>query len=134
MGVNFFSIDPAMLKTLNKDGNPRKIGSGKTKGAGCYADVSWAELKKVIGENTRIQVSRVWLKNIGLVEKKIQKDQLSKESKGEIHKISKDLPTPKITRINSKQKSTNLTVDHIDEDNYEPPPLFGTGEIKLNQY
>jgi hypothetical protein len=123
-----------MSKTLNKNGKPRKIGSGKTKGAGCYADVTWAELKEVIGENTNIQVSRVWLKNIGLVEDKIQKDQISKEPKVKIQKISKDLPTPRITRINSKQKSPNLTVDHIDDDSYEPPPLFGTGEIKLNQY
>jgi len=123
-----------MSKTLNKNGKPRKIGSGKTKGAGCYADVTWAELKEVIGENTNIQVSRVWLKNIGLVEDKIQKDQISKEPKVRIQKISKDLPTPRITRINSKQKSPNLTVDHIDDDSYEPPPLFGTGEIKLNQY
>ena len=123
-----------MSKTLNKNGKPRKIGSGKTKGAGCYADVTWAELKEVIGENTNIQVSRVWLKNIGLVEDKIQKDQLSKEPQAKIQKISKDLPTPKIIRINSKQKSPNLTVDHIDDDSYEPPPLFGTGEIKLNQY
>jgi hypothetical protein len=123
-----------MSKTLNKNGKPRKIGSGKTKGAGCYADVTWAELKEVIGENTNIQVSRVWLKNIGLVEDKIQKDQISKEPKVRIQKISKDLPTPRITRINSKQKSPNLTLYHIDDDSYEPPPLFGTGEIKLNQY
>ena len=123
-----------MSKTLNKNGKPRKIGSGKTKGAGCYADVTWGELKEVIGENTNIQVSRVWLKNIGLVEDKIQKDQLSKEPQAKIQKISKDLPTPKIIRINSKQKSPNLTVDHIDDDGYEPPPLFGAGEIKLNQY
>ena len=123
-----------MPKTLNKDGTPRKIGSGKTKGAGCYADVSWAELKEVIGENTMIQVSRVWLKNMGLVEKKIKKDQLYKEATVEVQKISKDLPTPKITRINSKQKSSNSGFDHIDDDSYDPPPLFGTGEIKLNQY
>lgn len=123
-----------MPKTLNKDGTPRKIGSGKTKGAGCYADVSWAELKEVIGENTMIQVSRVWLKNMGLVEKKIKKDQLYKEPTVEVQKISKDLPTPKITRINSKQKSSNSGFDHIDDDSYDPPPLFGTGEIKLNQY
>ena len=123
-----------MPKTLNKDGTPRKIGSGKTKGAGCYADVSWAELKEIIGENAMIQVSRVWLKNMGLVEKKIKKDQLYKEPTVEVQKISKDLPTPKITRINSKQKSSNSGFDHIDDDSYDPPPLLGTGEIKLNQY
>ena len=26
--------------TLNKDGTPRKIGSGKTKGAGCYEKIT----------------------------------------------------------------------------------------------
>ena len=57
-----------MSKTLNKDGTPRKIGSGKTKGAGCYAQVTLAELKEVLSNDAKIQVSRVWLKNIGLLE------------------------------------------------------------------
>ena len=70
-----------MPKTLNKNGTPRKVGSGKTKGAGCYADITWAELKKVIGENTRIQVSRVWLKNIGVAEKKTLKSTPPTEQK-----------------------------------------------------
>ncbi|MEJ6522820.1 MAG: hypothetical protein QNL65_01480 [Opitutales bacterium] len=68
------------------------------------------------------------------MEKKIKKDQLYKEPTVEVQKISKDLPTPKITRINSKQKSSSSGFDHIDDDSYDPPPLFGTGEIKLNQY
>ena len=48
--------------TLNKDGRPRKIGSGKTKGAGCYAKITWKELKDLVDEDSPIQVSRVWLK------------------------------------------------------------------------
>ena len=34
---------------LNKDGKPRKKGSGKTRGAGCYAKIPWSDLKKFIG-------------------------------------------------------------------------------------
>lgn len=123
-----------MSKTLNKNGKPRKIGSGKTKGAGCYADVTWTELKEVIGEDTRIQVSRVWLKNIGMSERKIQKNQTVQKPTLKSSKIPKELPTPKITRIQNKQESSAPTIKDIKEDSYEPPPLFGTGEIELNQY
>ena len=37
--------------TLNKDGKPRKKGSGKTKGAGCYAKIPWRDLKKRTMQN-----------------------------------------------------------------------------------
>ena len=49
---------------LNKDGNPRKKGSGKTRGAGCYAKIPWSDLKKFIGPEVSIPVSRVWLRNL----------------------------------------------------------------------
>lgn len=56
-----------MPKTLNKDGTPRKTGSGKTKGAGCFSSTNWAELKNFIAEDVQIPVSRVWLRNIGAI-------------------------------------------------------------------
>jgi hypothetical protein len=123
-----------MPKTLNKNGTPRKMGSGKTKGAGCYADITWADLKKVIGENTRIQVSRVWLKNIGIAEKKRLKSTPPTESTEKSLKKNKPLPTPKITRTNEKKVFTDSPSEISNDENYAPPPLFGTGEIKLNQY
>ena len=123
-----------MPKTLNKNGTPRKIGSGKTKGAGCYADVTWADLKNVIGENTRIQVSRVWLKNIGVQEIKKLKNKVPSVNTEKIAKESKQLPTPKITRINEKKVFTDSSSENSTDENYDAPPLFGTGEIKLNQY
>mgnify|MGYP003388115342 CR=1 FL=1 len=49
---------------LNKDGKPRKKGSGKTRGAGCYAKIPWSDLKKFIGAEVSIPVSRVWLRNL----------------------------------------------------------------------
>ncbi|MDG1325451.1 MAG: hypothetical protein P8P49_06765 [Opitutales bacterium] len=123
-----------MPKTLNKNGTPRKIGSGKTKGAGCYADVTWADLKNVIGENTRIQVSRVWLKNIGVQEIKKLKNKVPSVNAEKLAKESKPLPTPKITRINEKKVFTDSSSENSTDENYDAPPLFGTGEIKLNQY
>ena len=123
-----------MPKTLNKNGTPRKIGSGKTKGAGCYADVTWADLKNVIGENTRIQVSRVWLKNIGVQEIKKLKNKVPSVNTEKLAKESKPLPTPKITRINEKKVFTDSSSENSTDENYDAPPLFGTGEIKLNQY
>lgn len=53
-----------MAVTFNKDGKPRKKGSGKTKGAGCYAKIPWSDLKKFIGPEVFIPVSRVWLRNL----------------------------------------------------------------------
>ncbi|MBC8350144.1 MAG: hypothetical protein O3A82_04290 [Verrucomicrobia bacterium] len=49
---------------MNKDGKPRKKGSGKTIGAGCYAKIPWSDLKKFIGSEVSIPVSRVWLRNL----------------------------------------------------------------------
>ena len=40
--------------TLNKDGTPRKIGSGKTKGAGCYEKITLRELRKLVNENAEV--------------------------------------------------------------------------------
>ena len=48
--------------TLNKDGTPRKIGSGKTKGAGCYEKITLRELRKLVQEDGEVSVSRVWLR------------------------------------------------------------------------
>jgi len=53
-----------MANKLNKDGTPRKKGSGKTRGAGCYAKIPWSDLKKFIGPEVSIPVSRVWLRNL----------------------------------------------------------------------
>ena len=52
--------------SFNKDGQPRKRGSGKTKGAGCFSKIKWNELKEHVGENVPIPVSRVWLRNLGV--------------------------------------------------------------------
>ena len=50
-----------MATTYNKDGKPRKIGSGKTKGAGCYEEITMRELQKLIPADDKVIVGRVWL-------------------------------------------------------------------------
>ena len=123
-----------MPMTLNKDGTPRKVGSGKTKGAGCYANVTWAQLKKVIGEDTKIPVSRVWINNLGFspkpTQKKIKRGKITEKEP----KIPKGLPTPKVTHINNKFSKTPNPTESISNQEYEPPPLFAIGENNLNQY
>lgn len=52
--------------TLNKDGTPRRKGSGRKRGSTSFVNITMTELKKYIGENTPIQVSRVWLENLGI--------------------------------------------------------------------
>lgn len=54
-----------MNKTTNKDGTPRKTGSGRKKGATSFVNITLAELEKFCGSATGIPVSRVWLERMG---------------------------------------------------------------------
>jgi hypothetical protein len=54
-----------MNKTLNKDGTPRKKGSGRRKGATSFVNITLTELEKFCGSATGIPVSRVWLEQMG---------------------------------------------------------------------
>lgn len=123
-----------MSKTLNKDGTPRKIGSGKTKGAGCYAQVTLAQLQEVLSNDAKIQVSRVWLKNIGLLAGNTQRKLPSESHLHSSPTQTKDLPTPKIIRVNSKKEDVGQPREIQNTESYEPPPLFATGDINLDQY
>ena len=55
----------AKKSTYNKDGTPRKTGSGRKKGSNSFVKVPFSSLKEYIGEKTPIMVSRVWLENLG---------------------------------------------------------------------
>ena len=82
--------------------HPRKVGSGKTKGAGCYGEISWKQLKKVIAEDVKFPVSRVWLKNIGLhIEPATE---VTKAVKADTKKDTNKLPTPKVIHIQKEKK------------------------------
>ena len=84
--------------TVNKNGKPRKVGSGKTKGAGCYAKISWRELKKYIGADVAIPVSRVWLRGLGVTE------------------IEKKKKEPKLEEIQEIQETTSEKTAHKEVD------------------
>jgi len=113
--------------TLNKDGTPRKIGSGKTKGAGCYENITLRELRKLVNENAEVSVSRVWLRNA--------------QTERQAHSLSYDIKPPKVkpeytkpsTELRSSNKTTvspskseKVNTNSIEEDEYEPPPLFAS--------
>ncbi|MBT3666602.1 MAG: hypothetical protein HN548_03915 [Opitutae bacterium] len=123
-----------MVKTLNKNGSPRKIGSGKTKGAGCYANVTWSQLKSIIGENTMIPVSRVWMNNLGFTPKPISKKMKHPPPPEKKTKLDKDLPKPKVTHINTKPANKADTKEIEANHEYEPPPLFATEEPEFGLY
>ena len=54
-------------ETKNKNGKPRKIGSGRTKGATSLVRVSLGTLKKYLAsDNVAIPVGRVWLRDMGI--------------------------------------------------------------------
>lgn len=51
-------------QTLNKDGTPRKTGSGRKKGSNCYQMITIKQLKQYITEDYKIPVKRLWLENV----------------------------------------------------------------------
>ena len=125
-----------MSKTLNKDGTPRKIGSGKTKGAGCFSPTTWSVLKNYIADDVEFPIGRVWLRDRGAlkedqaVDKKIavptvlpreRTNVSSPEEKKEKAKGA-DISTAKVEKVESS------------EDEYEPPPLFATKPNKFLEY
>lgn len=116
-----------MAVTLNKDGTPRKQGSGKTKGAGCFTNIKWQQLKEFIGENEDIQVSRVWLRSIGALSQKRgsrKKVTLSSRPSTSTKPIGK---TVNQSLPKSIIPATRNSPEEKEEDDYNPPPLFGAG-------
>ena len=117
-----------MSETLNKDGTPRKKGSGKTKGAGCFSKVSWSTLKNFVADDVKIPVSRVWLRSLGaLPEKQLASVKLST--------VPKRLPPPKQPlpkTINPPAVEKQSKVS--DDQEYEPPPLFATNPRDFYEY
>ena len=124
-----------MEVTLNKDGTPRKIGSGKTKGAGCFAKIKWKQLREFISEEDEILVGRVWLRSVGALNQK--KGSKKKQPKNQNKKPSKLAPSPKQYTPKDYKPAPKITKavlpasESNDGDEYEPPPLFASiGEIK----
>ena len=76
--------------TTNKDGSPRKSGSGRRKGANSFANISLADLEKFCGSASVIPVSRVWLEKMGasLTDAEQTKVSVSQEPKEVEEKIS----------------------------------------------
>ena len=50
--------------TLNKDGSPRKTGSGRKKGATSFTLTTIKKLLPFITEDFKIPVKRIWLEEI----------------------------------------------------------------------
>ena len=128
------SIENQMSKTLNKDGTPRKIGSGKTKGAGCFSSTTWSVLKNYIADDVEFPISRVWLRDLGAL----------KEDQAAVKKIAVPTVLPRErTKVSPPEKekaeeaeTSTAKVEKVEssEDEYEPPPLFATKPNKFLQY
>jgi hypothetical protein len=50
---------------MNKDGSPRKPGSGRPKGSSSFLEVKLRDLEALFGAEDKIKVSRVWLEKKG---------------------------------------------------------------------
>ena len=125
-----------MKVTLNKDGTPRKIGSGKTKGAGSFAKIKWEQLREFIKEDQDIVVSRVWLRSVGALSSKRRSKKKGSLTAASVPSNSdKKAATPPLVRALPKaqpvSKPNQVQEQNRDEDDYDPPPLFASiGEIK----
>ena len=124
-----------MAATLNKDGTQRKTGSGKTKGAGCFAKIKWEQLREFVQDDENILVSRVWLRSVGaLNQKKGSKKKITKITTTAKFTSKTFLPKASTTLPKLKAKEENKETPNYpkgDEDEYDPPPLFASmGEIK----
>ena len=134
-----------MSKTLNKDGAPRKIGSGKTKGAGCFSPTTWSALKNFIADDVEFPVSRVWFRELGAMEgepvgkKKIAEPAVSSNNPAKDFqlelKANDSQPRVKKEKTEDEEIST-AKVESVEgmEDEYEPPPLFAATPNKFRQY
>ena len=120
-----------MAVTLNKDGNPRKVGSGKTKGAGCFEKTTWSVLKNFVGEEVEIPISRVWLRSVGVSEKKSSKRK-AKKTKSVVQKPEpKNLTKEKVLpeQLPPKLSQNSIPPKNINQgEEYDPPPLFASDD------
>jgi hypothetical protein len=58
------------MATMNKDGTPRKKGSGRTKGSVSFVEVSLGDLNqalKPLGKDATILVGRKWVEGLEMV-------------------------------------------------------------------
>jgi hypothetical protein len=124
-----------MPKTLNKDGTFRKIGSGKTKGAGCYSPITWTELKNLVSDDIQIPVSRVWLRSLG----GLSED--GSTSRGSLHPSASPPSTVSTKEDDQPKKESSIPSIPKEEppssesvEDYEPPPLFAGRPSKFRQY
>ena len=85
---------PQMSKvTKNKNGTPRKTGSGRTKGATSLEKVTLGTLKEYLAnDNMIVPVSRVWLRDMG-IEVSAPKTNKIKEAKEESTKVEYSFTT-----------------------------------------
>jgi hypothetical protein len=54
------------MSKINKNGKPRKVGSGRTKGASSLVSVKLSELIKKFGNDDLIVCGRVFLRDAGI--------------------------------------------------------------------
>ena len=125
-----------MKVTLNKDGTPRKVGSGKTKGAGSFAKIKWEQLREFLKEDQDIVVSRVWLRSVGALnpKRRSKKKGSRPPAAPASNPVTQATLSPRVKtvpKIQPVSKPNEPQEQNRDEDDYDPPPLFASiGEIK----
>ena len=126
-----------MPRTLNKDGTPRKTGSGKTKGAGCYSPVTWSELKNLISDDVQIPVSRVWLRSLGGLGEDKPAPRILVKPNGSLS--SRDVSSERNQASKPPESHFSKEPEQAERapvsgEEYEPPPLFAGSPGNLGQY
>ena len=67
------------MAAINKDGTPRKKGSGRTKGSVSFVEVKLGDLKACLaplGDNATVLVGRKWVEGLEMVGIRLEAKQL----------------------------------------------------------
>jgi hypothetical protein len=68
-----------IMAAVNKDGTPRKKGSGRTKGSVSFVEVKLGDLKECLaplGDNATVLVGRKWVEGLEMVGIRLEAKQL----------------------------------------------------------
>ena len=95
------------MATINKDGTPRKKGSGRTKGSVSFVETTLGELNnalKPLGKDATILVGRKWVEGLEVVGIRLaakQLDSCQATSKNNIEAVTKQIEV-KVTDLDNE--------------------------------
>ena len=98
------------MTAINKDGTPRKKGSGRTKGSVSFVEVRLGDLKEALdalGDNATVLVGRKWVEGLEMVGIRLEARQLES-----YQSTSKDNIEAATNKVEDKVSNLDEEVDN----------------------